>query len=54
MEVGHADWRNEVRNELLELPDINLEDVVAAVDEADANGCTYFYLILLLLIFSEH
>ena len=34
---GHADWRNEVRNELLEVPAISVKDVTVAEDEADAN-----------------
>ena len=36
----------EVRNVLLEVPDIRDEDVTVAEDEADANWCTYFYLYI--------
>ena len=31
---GHICWRNEVRNELLDVPDISDEDITAAEDEA--------------------
>ena len=32
------------------LPDVSDEDVTAAEDEADANGCTYFYLVLFFVL----